>query len=157
MHQLKPLRSSLMLSSKAATNLQFVCLPVRCHAALHRSAHGRLYHDSYLCHSRRHPLFSVRKGPTFQLSCQRLAVERRVEVVERRVLLGPRERRHRSLHNLLRGVVGYLLPSRYPLANLHSDWSCSCHWCSRCYMTWYVVGCTVKIRSMPEHCGNLFI
>lgn len=157
MHSVLLLLFSLMSSGKAATNLQSVCFPVHCHAALHRSDRAHLCRDSCLYHSRRHPSFSIRKAPIFRLNYQRLAFEMRVEVVELRVLLGRRERHHRSLHNLLPGVVGYLLPSHYPLVNLHSDWSCSCHWCSRCYMTWYVIGCTIKIRSMPEHCRKPLI
>lgn len=140
-----------MSSSKAATDLQSVYLLVHCRAALHRSDHAHLCHDSYLYHNPRCPLFWIQITLIPRLNYRRLAVERRVEVVELRFLLGPRERRHKMLHNLLHDVVGCLLRSRYPLVNLHSDWSCSCHWCSRCYMTY-----SVKIRSMSAHCRNPF-
>ena len=129
----------LRTSSTEATDLQFVCLPAHCHAALHRSDCAQLCHDSYSYHSPRCPLFSIPIARILQLYFRCLAVERRVEVVELRVLLGPVGNRRRNLHNLLHGVVGCLLVSRYPLAvNLHSDWSCSCHWYNRCCMTYSV-------------------
>ena len=139
----------LMCSGETATNLQSVCLLVHCHAALHRSDHGHLCHDSYLYHNRRYPFVSIPIAWILRLNCQRLAVEMRVEVIVIRVLSGPTRHCQRTLHNLLRGVVGCLLTNRCHLVNLHSDWFCSCHWCSRCYMTY-----SVKIRSVLEHCRN---
>lgn len=117
----------LMTSSNKATDLQSVCLPAHCHAAWHRSDRAHLCHDSYSYHSPRCPLFSIPIAPMLQLDYRGLAVERRVEMVERRVLVGPLEAHHRILRNLLHGVVGYLLTSRYLLVDLHSGWSCSCH------------------------------
>ena len=67
------------------------------------------------------------------LNYRRLANEKKVGVVDALVRMG---RRRAILHSLLAGAVGYLLRSRYHLVDLRSDWSCSCHWCSHCYMTW---------------------
>ena len=67
------------------------------------------------------------------LNCRRVANGKKVGVVEGLVLMG---RRLEILHSLLPGAVGYLLGSRYHLVDLRSGWSCSCHWCSHCYMTW---------------------
>ena len=108
-----------------------------------------LYHDSYLYHNYRHPLFWIPIAPIDQQNDWCLAVERRVEVVELQVLLGRRQCCQRIPHNLLLDVAGCLLKSRCPLAILHSGWSCRYHWCSHCYMTY-----SVKIWSMSEHSRN---